>query len=209
MAVMFVCGMGQAAAMDQQQQQEAMLQRAMALAEAATRAAIAAEGVAARSAQPPSSSGGERLNPLQSKLVCDMLKQHDLSDADCVRAIVAAHNEVEEKEMDSWEMTENGTPFYKCLGNSFVDPRPVWGMYWRCRTTLICVHQKNRNWLLVCLAHSSTWTGDGPLSPLIKMGGLESKILTVLGNVLLMHGKQKKKKNDLNGRNAKQRNGKN
>ena len=38
-----------------------MLQRAMALAEAATRAAIAAEGVAARSAQPPSSSGGEGL----------------------------------------------------------------------------------------------------------------------------------------------------
>ena len=61
MAVMFICSMGQAAAMDQQQQQEAMLQRVMALAEAATRAAVAAETVAARSAQPPSSSGGEGL----------------------------------------------------------------------------------------------------------------------------------------------------
>jgi len=78
---------------------------------------------------------------------------HELSDVDCVRAIVAAHNEGEEKEMNSWEMTENGTRFYKCLGNSFVDPRPVWGMYWRCRTTLICVHQgEDRNWLLVELS---------------------------------------------------------
>ena len=41
---------------------------------------------------------------------------HELSDVDCVRAIVAAHNEVEEKEMNTWEMTENGTRFYKCLG---------------------------------------------------------------------------------------------
>ena len=110
---------------------------------------------------------------------------HELSDVDCVRAIVAAHNEVEEKEMNSWEMTESGTPFYKCLGNSFVDPRPVWGLYWRYRTTLIRVHQgEDRNWLLVELSQLYMDRED-PFEPIeecmIKMGGLECEILTLLG----------------------------
>ena len=110
---------------------------------------------------------------------------HELSDVDCVRAIVAAHNAVEEKEMNSWEMTESGTPFYKCLGNSFVDPRPVWGMYWRYRTTLIRVHPgEDRNWLLVELSQLYMDRED-PFEPveecMIKMGGLECEILTLLG----------------------------
>ena len=77
MAVMFICGMGQAAAMGQQQKQEAMLQRVMALAEAATRAAIAAGSVAARSAQPPSSSGGEGL-----QAAAKILKSPDMFSGD-------------------------------------------------------------------------------------------------------------------------------
>ena len=78
MAVMFICGMGQAAAMGQQQKQEAMLQRViMALAEAATRAAIAAGSVAARSAQPPSSSGGGGL-----QAAAKILKSPDMFSGD-------------------------------------------------------------------------------------------------------------------------------
>ena len=115
-----------------------------------------------------------------------MLKQ----DMNCQMWIVCGQlwlhtNEVEEKEMNSWEMTESGTPFYKCLGNSFVDPRPLWGMYWRYRTTLIRVHQgEDRNWLLVELSQLYMDRED-PFEPveecMIKMGGLECEILTLLG----------------------------
>ena len=64
-------------------------------------------------------------------------------------------------------------------GNSFVDPRPVWGMYWRCRTTLICVHQgEDRNWLLVELSRLYMDRED-PFEPIAEC--MECEILTFLG----------------------------
>ena len=69
----------------------------------------------------------------------------DLADEDSVgsyytRAIVAAHNEIEDEEMNQWNMTSSGAPYYKSLGSHYVDPRSTWGHYWPFRSTLIRVY---------------------------------------------------------------------
>ena len=102
-----------------------------------------------------------------------------------VRAIVSIYDEIEETEMNSWGMTSEGTPYYKTLDNKFLDPRAVWGQYWPFRTTLIRVHQgEDRNWLLVELAQKYMELEDpfGVIEDcVIRMGGQECEVLTVLG----------------------------
>ena len=64
-----------------------------------------------------------------------------------VRAVVYATEQVDNNELDDWEMTPDGTPFYKTLTTSYIDPRPVWGQYWPYRTTLIRKYQgESREW---------------------------------------------------------------
>ena len=111
--------------------------------------------------------------------------EYDSDESMFARAVVAIFYKVEDEDMNTWEMTEEGAPFYKTIGDHFIDPRPVWGQYWPYRTTLIRKRQgEDRNWLLVELAQKYMEKDDpfGPIEEcLITMGGLECEVLTVLG----------------------------
>eukprot|EP00435_Cladocopium_sp_Y103_P027217 s1403_g6.t1 len=70
-----------------------------------------------------------------------------------VRTVVCAPDGIDAAPMDSWEMTADGTPFYKAITTvttDYVDPSDIWGKYWPYRTTLIRKHQgESRHWTVV------------------------------------------------------------
>ena len=84
--------------------------------------------------------------------VVDMVSRTDVAaDGDggqlVVRTVVCASDEVDGAPMDQWEMTADGTPYFKAVTTDYVDPRPSWGPYWPYRTTLIRKHQgESRQW---------------------------------------------------------------
>ena len=65
----------------------------------------------------------------------------DNDDTLVVRTIVCAPDSIDTAPMESWEMTEDGTPFFKSITTDYIDPRDMWGKYWPYRTTLIRKHQ--------------------------------------------------------------------
>ena len=72
------------------------------------------------------------------------------SNVEHVRVVVYATDQVDNNDLNDWEMTPDGTPFYKTLSTNYTDPRPVWGPYWPYRTTLIRKYQgESRHWTAV------------------------------------------------------------
>ena len=70
--------------------------------------------------------------------------------AEQVRVVALATDQVDQNELDDWEMAPDGIPFYKTLSTNYIDPRPVWGQYWPFRTTLIRKYQgESRDWTVV------------------------------------------------------------
>ena len=48
-----------------------------------------------------------------------------------VRSIVCAPDAIDLAPMNNqWEMTADGTPFFKTITTNYVDPRDTWGKYW-------------------------------------------------------------------------------
>jgi hypothetical protein len=90
--------------------------------------------------------------------VVDMASRTDVAaDGDggqlVVRTVVCASDEVDGAPMDQWEMTADGTPYFKAVTTDYVDPRPSWGPYWPYRTTLIRKYQgESRQWTVVELS---------------------------------------------------------
>ena len=68
-----------------------------------------------------------------------------------VRAVVYVEDEIENSPMDTWEMTSDGTPFFRTVTTDYVNPENVWP-YWHYRTTLIRKCQKDRTWTVVELS---------------------------------------------------------
>ena len=67
-----------------------------------------------------------------------------------VRSIVCAPDAIDLAPMNQWEMTDDGTPFFKTIASNYVDPRGTWGKHWPYRTTLIRKHQgEDRQWTVV------------------------------------------------------------
>jgi hypothetical protein len=53
--------------------------------------------------------------------------------------------------MNTWEMTSDGTPFFRTVTTDYVNPENV-SPYWHYRTTLIRKYQKDRTWTVVELS---------------------------------------------------------
>lgn len=77
-----------------------------------------------------------------------------------VRSIVRAPDAIDLAPMNQWEMTADGTPFFKTITTNYVDPRGTWGKYWPYRTTLIRKHQgEDRQWTVVEVSVSRKFMG--------------------------------------------------
>ena len=59
--------------------------------------------------------------------------------------------EIENSPMNTWEMTSDGTPFFRTVTTDYVNPENV-SPYWHYRTTLIRKCQKDRTWTVVELS---------------------------------------------------------
>ena len=102
-----------------------------------------------------------------------------------VRAVVKAYDEIEEEPTGRWSTTVTGTPFIKLVGNSYVDPRPIWGGRWPYRTTAIRIQNFGEaQWLVVEISQKFM----DKLSPFGRIEGVRTEfgastcgILTVLG----------------------------
>eukprot|EP00435_Cladocopium_sp_Y103_P067671 s701_g30.t1 len=98
-------------------------------------------------------SPGKEINiPVEYKSRSFAIKAHvrqvsdvaaDVNDEHVVRTVVYVEDEIEDAPMDSCKMTSDGTPFFRTITTSFVDPEQVWP-FWPYRTTLIRKFQKDR-----------------------------------------------------------------
>ena len=62
--------------------------------------------------------------------------------------------------MDQWEMTADGTPYFKAVPTDYVDPRPSWGPYWPYRATLIRNTKVKADSGQLWSSVPSSWTRD-------------------------------------------------
>ena len=87
--------------------------------------------------------------------VSDMTSRTNVAAGDngelAVRTVVYVEDEIENALMDVWEMTTDGTPFFRTLTTNFIDPGQSWP-FWPYRTTLIRKDQKDRPWTVVELS---------------------------------------------------------
>ena len=87
--------------------------------------------------------------------VSDMTSRTNVAAGDngelAVRTVVYVEDEIENASMDVWEMTTDGTPFFRTLTTNFIDPGQSWP-FWPHRTTLIRKYQKDRPWTVVELS---------------------------------------------------------
>eukprot|EP00435_Cladocopium_sp_Y103_P036519 s730_g9.t1 len=115
----------------------------------------------------------------------------DDNDECMVRTMVYVEDEVENAPMNSWEMTSDGTPFFRMITTSFVDPERVWP-FWPYRTTLIRKFQKDRPWTVVELSRKFKDTRQpfGMIDQFLLTIGFEDECesLTLLGLVAVDEG---------------------